>query len=114
MHSSTVEQRYGSGVAERVQALCRQEAEDDESLLLLCADRVSHLLHWGHLGTPQGVARELHALRLSLRRLSSSAQQILASQLDSVVPPLVALSKRRSCRASKKLPAARGAQQQVR
>ncbi len=110
IHLSTVEQRYGPAVAERVQVLCRQTAEDDEGLLLLCADRVSHLVRWGHMAPPERLTQELNALHLALRHLDPSARQVLAHQLESVVQPLVPMVKRTR---SKSRSAGRGIQQNV-
>ncbi|MBN9416071.1 MAG: HD domain-containing protein [Candidatus Eremiobacteraeota bacterium] len=84
LHPSAVEQRYGSTVLERVQVLSRQRADDEEGLLLLCADRLSHLLQWGPMAPQENLVRERNALQVSLRRLDPTARQILSQRLDSV------------------------------
>lgn len=86
MSESEVEQRYGRAVAERVQSLCGQQAEDEESLLLVCADRVVHLVRWGNMTPPESLVRELNQLHLALRRLEAPARQVLMEQLDSLQP----------------------------
>lgn len=109
LHLTIVEQRYGSAVAERVQVLCRQMAEDDEGLLLLCADRVSHLVRWGHMTPVESLVRELNTLHLSLRRLDPVARQVLSQQLESVQPQVQVTRRTRSRLSS----ARRGVQQHV-
>lgn len=102
LHASVVEQRYGRAVAEKVQVLCRQSADDEEGLLLLCADRVSHLVRWAHMTPPESVARELNALHLSLRRLEPSARQFLTEQLESVQAwPVLHVARRSRLRAAR-------------
>lgn len=92
MSEAEVEQRYGRAVAERVQSLCGRPAEDEESLLLLCADRVVHLVRWGNMTPPESLARELNQLHLAVRRLEPTARQLLTQQLDSLQPLPVAQS----------------------
>lgn len=113
LHLSTVEQRYGSVVAERVQVLCGQAAEDDEGLLLLCADRVSHLVRWAHMAPPESLARELNALHMSLRPLEPAARQVLCEQLETLQQPVVLVPKRLRARTAKSSSAPRGVHQQV-
>lgn len=102
MSESEVEQRYGQAVAERVQSLCGQHADDEESLLLLCADRVVHLVRWGNMAPPESLVRELNQLHLALRRLDAQARQVLTQQLDTLQPqPVPSLAARRPARSRK-------------
>lgn len=105
LHSSLVEQRYGLAVAEKVQVLCRQQADDDEGLLLLCADRVSHLVRWGHMTPPESVARERSALHMILRRLDPCARQLLCQELESMpAAPVVRVARRTRLGTSRSTP----------
>jgi hypothetical protein len=91
LHPTTVGQRYGQAVVDKLQALGRQSAEDEEGWLLLLADRVSHLLRQG-----ESTLRELNSLLLSLRRLEPAARQILSQQLElvQVTEPVVHLAQK--------------------
>lgn len=114
LHASVVEQRYGGVVLERVQVLSRQVAEDEEGLLLLCADRVSHLLQWSHLAPSEQTLRERNALQVGLRRLDPAARQILSQRLDSVqAEPVVHFVKPKRTRVRSARSAGRGVQQHV-
>ena len=114
LHPAIVEQRYGAAVLERVQILSRQSAEDEEELLLLCADRVSHLVHWGHLIPFEKAVRERNSLQITLRRLDPAARQILSQRLDSVqAEPVVHTVKARRPRLRNAKSARRSVQQHV-
>lgn len=113
LHLSSVEQRYGQAVAERVQLLCRQVAEDEEGLLLLCADRVAELVRWGHKASAESLASELNALHLRMRLLSPCARQVLARQLESLVQPVVPRPRRTRARTPRALPKVPGVRQQA-
>jgi hypothetical protein len=86
----SVAQRYGRAVTERVEQLVAQRAEDDEGLLLLCADRVAHLVRWSHMALPESLAREMNDLNLALRRLHPAAREVLDQELQRIQPEVMA------------------------
>ena len=89
IHLEAVAQRYGSGVAERVEQLVGRRADDEEALLLLCADRVAHLVRWSHMAPSESLAREMNDLNLALRRLEPAARQVLAGELERIHPEVL-------------------------
>ena len=78
IHLEAVAQRYGSG-----------GADDEEALLLLCADRVAHLVRWSHMAPSESLAREMNDLNLALRRLEPAARQVLAGELERIHPEVL-------------------------
>jgi len=78
--------RYGPGVAALTRVLVEGVGDEDESVLLLCADTADHLARRGQMGRGDSLQRDLVRLQLAMTKLGRPAQAVLRQHIGALLP----------------------------